>query len=82
MNINENNRLQGRVLEINEGDASAGIIIDIGEGRQIASIMPIDSFKKLNIRKGNVVSAIFNAASVTIDMDGDNYNDCSLGCDA
>ena len=61
---------------------TASILIDIGGNNQITSTLSMDSFKKLNIRKGTIVTATFDFTSVTISAGDTNYSDCSLGCDA
>jgi len=74
--------LDGRVVDVKKDKENATVILDVGRGNRITSSMPVESLKDKDIRPGHMVQAIIKPASIMIETDDLNYDDCSLGCDA
>lgn len=69
-NVSARNVLCGRIEALTEGPVSAEITIGVGGGNTITAIITEGSLKKLELKIGDEVGAIFKASSVILGIDG------------
>jgi molybdate transport system regulatory protein len=63
------NRFMGSVLRISKGKINSEVVVRISENTELCSILTEKSRKDLQIEEGDTVWAVFNAASVVINVD-------------
>jgi molybdate transport system regulatory protein len=63
------NQFMGSVTKISQGKVNSEIVVRISEGTELCSILTERSRQKLQIKEGDTVWAVFNAASVVINVE-------------
>jgi molybdopterin-binding protein len=68
MPISARNKLRGKIEEIQLGDVMAHVVIRVGDNL-IESAITRRSADELNLKKGDIVSAVIKATEVMIQKD-------------
>jgi molybdopterin-binding protein len=68
--ISGTNQVRGKVVTIRFEGLLAEVVLAIGE-RKITAIIPADAASELQLKQGDVVSALFNQTSVMVGRLGD-----------
>jgi molybdate transport system regulatory protein len=63
------NRFMGSVLRISKGKINSEVVVRISDSTELCSVLTEKSRKELQIKEGDTVWAVFNAASVVINVD-------------
>jgi len=63
------NQFMGSVTKITQGKVNSEIVVKISESTDLCSILTEKSRQRLQIKEGDTVWAVFNAASVVINVD-------------
>jgi len=63
------NRFLGSVLRISKGKINSEVVVQISDSTELCSVLTEKSRKALQIKEGDTVWAVFNAASVVINVD-------------
>jgi molybdate transport system regulatory protein len=63
------NRYRGKVVAVTEGMISAEVIVALPDGTRICSLITDESVKKLDLKEGETVCALFEAFSVILNAD-------------
>ncbi|ADU27105.1 TOBE domain-containing protein [Ethanoligenens harbinense] len=66
MKLSARNQYEGTVVNVEVGPVSSKVVLDIGGGKTISSTISTDSFKELDIKKGDTLVAIVKATSVIL----------------
>lgn len=66
MKLSARNQYEGTVVNVEVGPVSSKVVLDIGGGKTISSTISTDSFKDLDINKGDKLVAIVKATSVIL----------------
>jgi molybdate transport system regulatory protein len=67
--VSVQNRLDGTVLDRVDGGVNTEIVIDIGGGKTLTSVITRQSADALDLRRGEPVSALFDASHVILVVD-------------
>ena len=65
MPISARNKLEGKIVAIKTGDIVAHITIKVGKNL-IESVITTQSAEEMNLKKGDIVSAVIKATEVMI----------------
>jgi molybdopterin-binding protein len=63
LEISARNKLQGKVKRVVPGIVTALVEIDVG-GNTVAGVITKDSLDELNIKEGEVITAVIKATSI------------------
>ena len=66
MKISARNAIKGMVIEVNTGSVATQVVLDIGNGDRLTSLVTSDSVKDMNIKVGDLVTAIIKSTDVMI----------------
>ncbi len=64
--LSTRNRLAGQVARIEPGAVNAEVLVDLPGGGSVAAIVTIESARKLDLKPGRPVTALFKASSVIV----------------
>ncbi len=64
--ISTRNLLTGKIVKISDGAVNAEVVVEVAEGVTITSIITEGSVKKLGLKVGDEVNAIFKASTVIL----------------
>ncbi len=64
--LSTRNRLAGKVARVEPGEVNAEVLVELPGGGTVAVIVTIESAKKLDLRPGKPVTALFKASSVIV----------------
>jgi molybdate transport system regulatory protein len=63
------NRLKGVISRINQSQVAAEVVVTLPEGTDVCALITAESVKKLELKPGDVVWAMFKAFSVVLNAD-------------
>lgn len=69
MKLSARNTLKGKIIEINRGIVTAKIKLDIGGGNIITAVISIDSVDELDMKVGDMASAIIKSTEIIIGLE-------------
>ncbi len=64
--LSTRNRLAGEVARVEPGAVNAEVLVDLPGGGSVAAIVTIESARKLDLKPGRPVTALFKASSVIV----------------
>lgn len=64
--LSARNRLAGEVARVEPGAVNAEVLVDLPGGGSVAAIVTIESARKLDLKPGRPVTALFKASSVIV----------------
>lgn len=64
--LSTRNQLAGKVARVEPGAVNAEVLVELPDGGTVAAIVTIESAKKLDLRPGKPVTALFKASSVIV----------------
>jgi molybdate transport system regulatory protein len=62
------NQFVGTVAKISQGKVNSEVVVKISDSTELCSILTEKSRQRLKIKEGDTVWAVFNAASVVINV--------------
>ena len=67
--VSLSNKLQGKIISLESHVITTDVIVELPGGNTISAIIPNECARSLDLKKGDVVYAMFNAASVILGTD-------------
>lgn len=63
------NRFAGKIARLNQGMIAAEVVVSLGDGTEVCALITDESVKKLDLKVGDDVWAMFKAFSVVLNAD-------------